>query len=88
MKDYNYYDSDFDVCELEEKQHTDYQRMLKEAEIYSMNFKEFQIYIYYQLEDIKSSLSTILDVVKRKWVNYELYSNGGNNRELRRKSTT
>lgn len=66
MKDYNFYDSDFDVCEYEEKHSADYQKMLKEAEIYSMNFKEFQIYIYYQLEDIKSSLSTILDVAKRK----------------------
>lgn len=66
MEEYNFYDSDLDVCEYEEKQQTDYRNMLNEAKIYSMNFKEFQIYIYYQLEDIKSSLTTILDVVKRK----------------------
>ena len=34
------------------------------ADIYKMGYKEFQCYIYNQLEEVKSILNSILDVVK------------------------
>ena len=66
MSGYNKNEYEYDACEYEEKQLPDYKNLLNEANIYSMGYKEFQIYIYYQLEEIKSSLSSILDVERRK----------------------
>ena len=59
---------ELDMCgyEWEEEPQKEQRNMDKEAMMYKMNFKECQIYIYYQLEDIKSSLSTILEVIKSR----------------------
>ena len=49
----------------EEAENQKVEKMKREADIYKLNYKEFQVYIYHQLEEIKLSLQSLLEVAKQ-----------------------
>lgn len=49
----------------EEAENQKVEKMKREADIYKLNYKEFQVYIYHQLEEIKSSLQSLLEVANQ-----------------------
>lgn len=48
----------------EEKQRK-IEKIKQEADIYKLNYKEFQVYIFNELEEIKLSLQSLLEVAKQ-----------------------
>lgn len=58
-------DYEFNWYDWKEEQQKTSENGKQNPDIYRMNYKEFQCYIYNQLEEVKSYLQSILEVVNK-----------------------